>query len=202
MAAPGNTPTSLTSQWKENPFAQWLQLKSPNGVSLALIWSYFYPTKLGSTCLHSVKPIYWHWVMVKDSVAFITRPSKEYQQLTLKRPKLPSRLQGKIFKDRVRDQLIHILLIGWWLGNRESTPSTFLFQPGWGLQACGQHAVNFFHLMGISVSAKQLKGMAQNIIYSPRGGTKSLWLCLIAKHLLLCLAWLFSFVAAFSHFSD
>ena len=35
-----------------------------------------------------------------------------------------------------------------------------------GLCACGQHAVNISHLVGVSVSAKQLKDMAQNITYS------------------------------------
>ena len=32
------------------------------------------------------------------------------------------------------------------------------FQLVWGLHACGQYAVNFFHLVGVSVYAKQLKG--------------------------------------------
>ena len=32
------------------------------------------------------------------------------------------------------------------------------------LHACGQQAVNFFHLVDDSVSTKHLKGMAQNII--------------------------------------
>ena len=71
MAAPGDTPTSLASQWKENPF-----------------------------CLHTAKPIYWHWVVVKESVAFITRPSKEYRQQMLKRTKLSNRFQGKVFEDK------------------------------------------------------------------------------------------------------
>ena len=43
------------------------------------------------------------------------------------------------------------------------------------------------------------KAMAQNIIYSLWGGTKCSLLCLMAKVLLFCLAWLFSFVSAFSH---
>ena len=51
-----------------------------------------------------------------------------------------------------------ILLIDWWWRNRGSTSLTFWFQPVWGLRACGQHAVNFFYLVGVSVSAKQLKG--------------------------------------------
>ena len=41
------------------------------------------------------------------------------------------------------------------------------------------------------------KDMAQNIIYSPWGGNKSPWLCLMAKLWLFCLAWLFSFASAF-----
>ena len=46
------------------------------------------------------------------------------------------------------------------------------------------------------------KDMAQNIIYSPWRRTKCPWLCLMAKVLLFCFAWLFSFLSAFSHFSD
>ena len=49
---------------------------------------------------HAAKPTYWYWVVVKESVAFITRPSKEYRQLMLKRTKLSNRLQGKVFEDK------------------------------------------------------------------------------------------------------
>ena len=130
-------------------------------------------------------------------------------QLVLKKPKLPEDFQGNVFKDMVRerdcgvcDQLVDILLIGWWWGNRESTSSTFWFQPVWSLRACGQHTVKFFHLLEVSVSAKQLKGFGSENYLSPWGGTKGPWLCLMAKLLLFCLAWLFSFLSAFSHFSD
>ena len=44
--------------------------------------------------------------------------------------------------------------------------------------------------------------MAQNIIYIPWEGTKTLLLSLITKLLLLSLIGLFSFVFAFSHSSD
>ena len=47
---------------------------------------------------------------------------------------------------------ILLSLCGW-----ESTSSTFWFQQVWGLSACGQYTVNFFRLLGVSVSAKQLK---------------------------------------------
>ena len=36
-----------------------------------------------------------------------------------------------------------------------------------GACAGDQHAINFFHLVEVLVSAKQLKDMAQDIIYSP-----------------------------------
>ena len=94
----------------------------------------------------------------------------------------------------------------WWWGNQmvfwESTSSTLWFQPVWALQADHQHAINFFHLMGVSVSATQLKDMAQDINCSLWGGTKETLLCFMAKLLGFCLAWLFFFVSAFSHFPD
>ena len=40
----------------------------------------------------------------------------------------------------------------------------------------------------------------QDVIYSPWRGMRSPWLCLMAKLLLFCFVWLFSFVSAFSHF--
>ena len=52
------------------------------------------------------------------------------------------------------DQLMDSLLIGWWRGSWESETSIIWFQPVWGLRICGQQTVNFFHLVGVSVSAK------------------------------------------------
>ena len=49
------------------------------------------------------------------------------------------------------DPLTNILLIGWWGSNWESTSSTFWFQPIWDLHR-QQHTINFFYLMGVSVS--------------------------------------------------
>ena len=68
---------------------------------------------------------------------------------------------------RGRDQLLGILLTGWWWGKWESASSTFCFQSVWGLRACGQHTVNFSHLVGVSVSAQQLKDIVMCI---PCGG--------------------------------
>ena len=92
----------------------------------------------------------------------------------LKSPNIPIGLQGKDFKDRVReggwgvwDQLKDILLIGWWWGNWASASPAFWFQPIWNLRACGQHAVNIFHLVGVKCLQSSSKDMIQNIIYRP-----------------------------------
>ena len=84
---------------------------------------------------------------------------------------------------------MHNSLTGWWWGNRvlfrESQSSTW-FQHIWDLPAGGQHAVDFLHLVGGLVSAKQLKDVAQDIISSSWGGTKGPpWLCFMAKLLFL-----------------
>ena len=47
----------------------------------------------------------------------------------------------------------------------------------WGVRACGQHTVNFFHLVEVSVSAKQLKEHgSQYCPYSLRKNERSLTL--------------------------
>ena len=69
----------------------------------------------------------------------------------------------------------------------ESTSSAFWLQRLWHPHACGEPTGNFFHLVGVLVSEKQLKGTARNIIYSPQGGTKGPWLCFMAELLLFCL---------------
>ena len=69
------------------------------------------------------------------------------------------------------DQLVDIFLIGWWWGKWESASSAFSFQWVWGLPACGQHTINFSHLVEVSVSARQLKGI---VLCIPWRGTRSL----------------------------
>ena len=81
-----------------------------------------------------------------------------------------------------------------WCGNEEAASSTFWFQVVWGWLACGQHTVNFLHLVGVSVSAKQFTYKAQNNIYDLEEElNKGPWLCLLAEVLLVWLVWLFSF---------
>ena len=57
---------------------------------------------------------------------------------------------------------------------RESQPSAFCFQLAWGQGAGGQHSVHFFLLARVSVSAKQLKDVAQGFICSPEEKLKVL----------------------------
>ena len=147
-------------------------------------------------------------VVVEESAAFIAGCQARSMGHWCSKDPTPHWLSGKVLKDRVRErvagcvhyQLVHNSLIGWWWGNWKSTISTFWFQSVWGLHVCGQHAFNFFHLVGVSVSAKQLGILSQNI-----------WLKILFTALeeelkvldfVLCLPWLLSFVSAFSHFSD
>lgn len=130
-------------------------------------------------------------------------PSKENRQLRLKRPDLPKgSFQGRVLKvsvgGRVVGGLISLWMLFWRVGGKretfgESASPTFSFQPVCSLWACSLHSVNFFHLAGVLVSAKQLEDMPQDIIYSFWGGTWGSWLCSAAKLLLFYLAWLFFF---------
>ena len=126
-----------------------------------------------------------------------------------RRPELPEGFQGKVLKTGwgrggfwVCDRLLNVLLIGCWWGNWESTwgVSHHLLVPtclvvcmlAISIQLTSSTWWGFQHLHHSS------KGMAQNIIW---GGTKNPWFCLMAK-LLFCIAWLFSFLFSFFHFSD
>ena len=71
-------------------------------------------TKLGSACTWAVKPS-------GEGKRSLQGQARSPGQLVLKIPKLPEGFQGKGFKDRMRegrrgvcDQLLDILLIGWW----------------------------------------------------------------------------------------
>ena len=73
----------------------------------------------------------------------------------------------------------------------ENCGSLMLWQ-GFGL------CVNVFHLLGVSFKlCKSSKDMTRNIIYSPWGGTRSPWLCLVTNLLLFGLdrfPWLLHFL--------
>ena len=71
-------------------------------------------------------------------------PRKEFRQPVLWRPKPPSGFQGKLFKDRLKErgcgvceQLLGLLLVGWWGGLWASISSTFGFQPVWAFALVG-----------------------------------------------------------------
>ena len=60
-----------------------------------------------------------------------------------------------------RDQLTAIFLVAGWWGHWESASSTFWSQPLWGLCACGQKSVDFFHWSGLWPLRNSCKDMAQ-----------------------------------------
>ena len=99
------------------------------------------------------------------------------------------------------DQLVEFLVIGWWSGNRESTSSTFRFQKDWSLHSCGKHTVNFFHLMGVSVSSKNLQGYASEYYVWP---LRSIWssMAFFNGSTIIMFSCVTGFLSAFSQVSD
>ena len=103
------------------------------------------------------------------------------------RPKFPSGFQGRTFKNIIRgEQLMNILLTGWWWGNgvvfQKSTLSAFGFSSEVSVMMVS--VVSAFYLVVVLLPTKQLRDMAQDIIFSPRGRTEAPWFCFRAKVLL------------------
>ena len=122
---------------------------------------------------------------MKKSAVFIAGTSKGFRQLILKRPKLPMAFRQRFINigrgRRLRcvcDQLVDILLIGWWWGNWESASS-----PSWSgvYVLVGSTQLTPPTWWGCQWLQNSPKDLAQNIIYSPRRGTEGLWLCFLAK---------------------
>ena len=149
-----------------------------------LVFSLWYTQGLGT-----FPKSFWSWIrplypelILRDRVlheaenSFIALPGKRGHSRLM-----PSKLCVPTWRGVVRsftvmvqrgcDQLMDFLLIGWWWGKWESASSTFWFQPVWGLRACEQHTVNFSHLVGVSVSAEQLKDI---VVCIPWGGARTL----------------------------
>ena len=83
-----------------------------------------------------VRPVYWHGVAVKESIAFLARSNKDSRQLVLKRLELPGGFQGNVFKDRGRGRAARCMTSSWmffWLVGGEvirsqhHQPETFWF---------------------------------------------------------------------------
>ena len=172
----------------------------------------------------TTKPIYWHWVAMKEGTVFIadTKQGERAAQKMLKRWACSKDLNSKLLKTCSKFLKVTLGVREWvigcmvspctilWLVGGDKTECCFrnlIHQPGGSnclRSACWWSVSmksNFLYLVGASISVKQLRSMAQAIIHSSWGGTKSFWLCWIAKWILFCFAWQFSFAYAFSHFS-
>ena len=130
-------------------------------------------------------------------------PSKENGQLMLKRPGLLIVFRKEVLKIvwwrwlwgtwSTCAKFSDLLLVGSRLMFLEYQSSTFWFQ------------LSEVPMLVVSTQTSSLGGgfsidkATQNIIYNPQGGTKCPWFYFMAKLLLCCLPWLFSFV---SHLSD
>ena len=92
-------PTCLARVMK---WAALLSHTSPLGLgcrfsSVSIIWI-CYRIKLSSPSWCRAKSIYWHWVVVKESIVFICRASSQNGKLMLQRPKLLDGFQARVFK--------------------------------------------------------------------------------------------------------
>jgi len=63
-----------------------------------------------------------------------------------------------VYRGQISATHIHRFFAGGWCGNGESASSPFWFQLVCGLCTSGQHTINFFPLIGISVSAEEFRG--------------------------------------------
>ena len=134
-------------------------------------------------------------------------PSKESRQLVLQGSELPKGFQGKAFKDRVREcGLWDMRSAGGvscdWLVIRESGVNiiNLLFPKGLESTFCGKHTVNFFHLMGVSVSSKNLQGYGSEYYVWPLSDCRSL--ALFSGSTIIIFSRLTVFLSAFSQVSD
>lgn len=138
--------------------------------TLTNVWN-----KISSILPHALKQIYRPWVVVKKRVAFIAGAKQGvWAANALKDSKLPSGFQGKVFKDRVRErgcrecnQLMDIVLIAWWWGHGRQHHQPGSNRSG-GYVLVGS-IVNFFHLVAVSVSTKQLRGQGSEYLSSGLG---------------------------------
>ena len=124
-------------------------------------------------------------------------------------PNSPKGFQGKIFKDSVWERVAGYVIRSWtffWLVDGEVTGSQHHqpFGSSWSgvYVLVGSTQLTSPTWWGFQYLQNSSKDLAQKIICSPWRGTEGPWVCLMAKLLLFCLAWLLSFVPAFSHFSD
>ena len=120
-----------------------------------------YQTKLGSISLYTVKPIYWHLVVVKESAAMTVSTKRgiavQYGWLILRISQLHNGFQGNTFKDRVRegvvDCMISIWIFFWFVGDEvivgNKLISLLVFA---GLGSNCLWSAYFFELVVVSVS--------------------------------------------------
>ena len=123
---------------------------------------------LGPLAWCTAKAVCWHWVVMKESTAFIAGPSKENGQLVVKRPKLPSDFWQRVSKGKVKESVSGCLISSWtffWLVGGEVTRWYFGSQhhqlgskPPGVYVLCGQHVVNFFHLVEVLSICRTIKG--------------------------------------------
>lgn len=154
-----------------------------------------YWTKFGSAHLLTVKPIYWHEVMLKESAAFCRHQKRSPGSWCSKDPKV---FRDSFLKTGWGRGLSGCVISSWtffWQGDSEVIGNQH-HQPSGSSRSGVCMLVG--HPEGVLVSAKQPRGHgSEYYLYRPWGGTKGPWLFLMAKVLLFCFAILSCLTAFF-----
>ena len=135
---------------------------------------------LGLLTCWAVKPTYWSWTVGKESTdsIYYRVPSKENGQLMLERPKLRSAFwvafKGNIWDEGCRGAWISSdwLVVRGWDGVPRILVINLLVPKSLGFTSLWSPSSTWVMVL---VSAEQLKDMCQIIIYTPGGGTRSLF---------------------------
>ena len=158
----------------------------------------------GRYCCWNLASVHWHRVETWRQSSDWSKGRYSRQMVSRLCPTLEGLLRSlMLFKEQ---GMISLWTFFWFFGDeviKESASSASGFNcTGVSCMLGGSLELTSSTWWGFQNLQNSLKDMAQNIIYSPWGRTKGPWLCLLAKVLLFCLAWQFSFLSEFSHFSD
>ena len=162
----------LLSECTYEPFSPSLRYATMNSIC--------YRTKLGSTHPFTVKATYWHWVVVKESAAFIVRTRQEVQGSSCsKKP-----ISMVVF----REQFSYEKYGGVWPSGSGCQSSV------WGPCACAQTEATVLLGGGFNSCRKTQRFVSVCCKYPLRRSQDPAHCCSV-------LSWLLPFVSAFPHFS-
>ena len=159
----GHKELDTTEHISMHPF----QCNSVDAQKLDLLWRKGNAGELNKDLLAplAVKPVYWHWMWWRKVQHLLEGQARRIGSSCSKGPNSMIPFREQVW---VAGCLISSCTVVW-LADGEVTGWCFRNLSHHLVPAClsagGQQVVNFLHWVGVLVSAKQLKDMAQDIIY-------------------------------------